>query len=74
MGVRVERLPDGSIELKQPQLIDSILSDLGLLKEDGTELANVATKATPAMSTKLIGPDKSGQAFNVCVSSIRLLK
>ena len=51
------------MELTQPQLIDSVLMDLGLLNKDGTEKKATMSKTMPAMSTKILGPDPKGPDF-----------
>ena len=48
LGVNIDRKDDGSVHLVQPQLIESILQDLNLTNE------NVATKTTPAASSKIL--------------------
>ena len=53
LGVKVTRLDDGTIELTQPHLIDSIIADLGF-KE------NTKGKDTPAPSTASINRDIDG--------------
>ena len=60
LGVRVNETDDHVIELTQPQLIDSILTDLGLLNQD--EQSNV--KATPAVVNQPMGPDLLGPEFD----------
>ena len=64
LGVRVTQHEDGSIKLEQPHLIDSILIDLGLLDENGMEKPNVSVKHTPALTTRIIGPDRDGAPFD----------
>jgi hypothetical protein len=65
LGVQIKRLPDGSYKLTQPQLIDSILQDLGLLDEKGQVKANAPkSMQSPALATTLIGPDPQGAAFD----------
>ena len=49
--------------LAQPHLIDSILIDLGLLDKDG-KTHGAKTKDTPALSTKILGPDFDGDPFD----------
>jgi hypothetical protein len=49
LGVKIERLPDGSIKMTQPHLIDQILSDLRL---NGP---SVSTKDTPAPISTILG-------------------
>ena len=53
LGIKVERFPDRVILLTQPNLIESILQDLGLQNaEKGREI--------PALSTKILTKDESG--------------
>jgi hypothetical protein len=60
LGVKVEQqLESGSFNLTQPHLIDSILRDLKLI--DTKHVSN--PRPTPALSTKLIGPDFDSQPF-----------
>ena len=57
LGIKVERFPDGTIRLTQPNLIESILQDLGLQNtEKGRE--------TPALSMKILTKDESGPEMN----------
>ena len=44
LGVKINRLPDGKIKLSQPQMINSILEDLGMSEA-------TTTKPTPAATT-----------------------
>jgi hypothetical protein len=64
LGVQVNKSEDGSIHLKQPQLIDAILKDLNLLDENGERRPNTKTMSNPSQVTKLIGPDRDGEPFN----------
>ena len=48
LGVNIDRKEDGSVHLTQPRLIQSILEDLGLDRD------NVAVKDTPMATSKLI--------------------
>ena len=64
LGVKVTHRSDGTIELTQPQLIDSILADLSLLDMHGNHKGNTTAKDLPAKTTKLIGPDTSGPDFD----------
>jgi Reverse transcriptase (RNA-dependent DNA polymerase) len=65
LGVQITKLDDGSFKLAQPQLIDSILRDLGLLDENNEVQANTPkSMPTPALLTKLIGLDPHGEPFN----------
>ncbi len=54
LGVKVTRIPDGTITLTQPHLIDSIIEDLGF-KE------NTKGKDTPAPSTASLNRDIDGK-------------
>ena len=62
LGVQVIHR-NGQIELSQPQLIDSILRDLGLIDKEGNPRKGVHMKPLPLLTTKLIGPDKKGKDF-----------
>ena len=64
LGVKVQRHKDGTYEMTQPHLIDSILKDLGLIDENGVARKGVTTRGMPSLTTKLIGPDKGGQPFD----------
>ena len=57
LGIHVTKRNDGTIELKQPHLIDSILADLRLIHADGSPKSNTHTKDTPLMTTRVLGPD-----------------
>jgi hypothetical protein len=57
LGVKVTRKDDGTIELTQPHLIDSIIADLGF--KDNTK-----GKATPAPSTASLNRDVYGTAHD----------
>jgi hypothetical protein len=48
LGVNINRLDDGTIELTQPHLIDQILKDLHL------DMLGVSPKPTPASTTNLL--------------------
>ena len=58
LGVNIERKEDGSIFLTQPHLIDQILKDLHLDKED------VKEKDTPAASTRILSADPREDEFD----------
>jgi hypothetical protein len=58
LGIQIKKGDDGSMTLTQPQLIDSILKDMKLDKE------NVKGRKTPAMKTKLIYKDEDGEDFD----------
>ena len=48
LGVNIDRKPDGTIHLTQPHLIDQILDDLRINKDE------VNTKSTPAKSSQIL--------------------
>ena len=56
LGVKVEKLDDGTMTLTQPHLIDQIISDLGL-KE------NTKIKDLPALSSRVLNKDVDGKPF-----------
>eukprot|EP00978_Attheya_sp_CCMP212_P034334 scaffold143320_cov71-Attheya_sp.AAC.1 len=56
LGVKVEKLADGTMTLTQPHLIDQIISDLGL--KDNTK-----TKDLPALSSRVLNKDVDGLPF-----------
>ena len=58
LGVRIDRMEDGSISLTQPQLIDQILKDLRMDNEE------VVEKDTPAMSSKILKRHQEEPAFD----------
>jgi hypothetical protein len=58
LGIQIAREPDGNLTLTQPQLIESILQDLGLDKK------NVKGRTTPALKTVLIHKDPDGEPFD----------
>jgi Reverse transcriptase (RNA-dependent DNA polymerase) len=58
LGINIAARADGAFELTQTRLIDSILSDLGLDKD------NVAIKSTPCASTKLLSKHPQSPAFD----------
>ncbi len=57
LGVKVDHLPNGTIKLSQPHLIQQILNDLGFNERTGT-------KPTPAASTVKLGRDLYGQPMS----------
>ena len=63
LGVKVDALADGGFRLTQPQLINSILIDLGLLESDGSEKPRTKTAPMPALQSILITADKEGEEF-----------
>jgi Reverse transcriptase (RNA-dependent DNA polymerase) len=58
LGINIEARTDGSFELTQTRLIDSILQDLGLEKD------NVAIKSTPCATTKLLSQHPGSPPFD----------
>ena len=56
LGVKVETLADGNIKLSQPQMIRTILKDLGFN-------ARTVPKLLPALSSKIILRDEDGEPF-----------
>jgi hypothetical protein len=58
LGVNIERLPDGTIQLTQPHLIDQILKDLRL---DGDR---VTEKSVPASSSKILSRHTDSPDFD----------
>jgi hypothetical protein len=57
LGVKVDYLPNGTIKLSQPHLIQQILDDLGFNERTGT-------KPTPAASTVRLHRDVHGAPFD----------
>ena len=57
LGVSIDRRDDGTIHLLQPHLIDQILKDLRLDKED------VKPRSTPAASSKLLTRHSDSKSF-----------
>ena len=58
LGVNIERKPNGDIHLTQPHLIDQILKDLRLDKE------NVKERSTPAACSKLLTGHTGSEDFD----------
>lgn len=58
LGITIERKEDGTYELTQKKLIESILSDLGLDK------GNVVSKDTPSASSKLLSRHPGSPEFD----------
>jgi hypothetical protein len=58
LGIEVKRGDDGSLSLRQPQLIDSILEDLQL------EGKQVAARTTPSLKTRILHKDTQGEPFD----------
>ena len=56
LGIKVTKLPNGSISLTQPHLIDIILSDLNFA-------ANTKSKEIPAVSSAILQRDIDGDPF-----------
>eukprot|EP00543_Licmophora_paradoxa_P015758 CAMPEP_0202476136 /NCGR_PEP_ID=MMETSP1360-20130828/93267_1 /ASSEMBLY_ACC=CAM_ASM_000848 /TAXON_ID=515479 /ORGANISM="Licmophora paradoxa, Strain CCMP2313" /LENGTH=100 /DNA_ID=CAMNT_0049103333 /DNA_START=1566 /DNA_END=1863 /DNA_ORIENTATION=+ len=48
LGVKINQLNNGSFELTQPRLIDSILKDFNQIQAIGKPKENIKTKRTPA--------------------------
>ena len=57
LGIYVSKHKDGTIELTQPQLIESIFSDLSFQ-------ANTKMKEIPALSMAILQNDMKGEDFN----------
>ena len=57
LGIQVCKHKDGTIELTQPQLIESILNNLNFQ-------ANTKTKEIPALSTVILQKDMKGEDLN----------
>jgi hypothetical protein len=58
LGVHIERMPDSSINLTQPHLIDQILDNLRLNDD------NVSEKTIPATSSKLLSRHNDSEPFD----------
>jgi hypothetical protein len=58
LGIEIWREDDGGIYLSQPQLIDSILSDLKL------EGINVKSRSTPSLKTRILHKGEGGKPFD----------
>jgi hypothetical protein len=58
LGVNIEQMPDGSIHLTQPHLIDQILDNLRLNDD------NVTTKKTPTSSSRLLSRHSNSEPFH----------
>jgi hypothetical protein len=58
LGIQIAKQSNGDLNLTQPQLITSILQDLGLEKR------NVKGRNTPALKTVLIHKDSEGEPFD----------
>ncbi len=58
LGIQIMREAEGNLNLTQPQLITSILQDLGL------EESNVKGRTTPALKTVLVQKDSDGEPFD----------
>jgi hypothetical protein len=61
LGIEVKRGDDGSLSLRQPQLIDSILEDLQL---GGKQ---VAARTTPSLKTRILHKDTQGEPFDEAI-------
>jgi hypothetical protein len=58
LGIEVQKGKDGSLSLRQPQLIDSILKDLNLGN------GQVSSRMTPALKTRILHKDAQGEPFH----------
>ena len=58
LGVNIDRKEDGSIHLTQPHLIDQILQDLGMTRQ------NVKEKEIPAASSRLLSRHTDSEDFD----------
>ncbi len=58
LGIEMQKKDDGSLLLRQPQLIDSILKDLRMENE------NVAKRTTPLLKTRVLHKDAQGEPFD----------
>ena len=58
LGVKISKKKDGTIHLTQPHLIDKILQDLRLIKD------NVSTKQTPAAVSTILSRCTKSAAFD----------
>jgi hypothetical protein len=58
LGVRIEKRTDGTVSLTQPHLIDQILKDLRLDKD------NVVTKSTPAFVSTILSRFSELESFD----------
>ena len=72
LGEQITKHEDGTVAFTQPRLINSILEDLDLINEDSTPKPNMKTRDTPALSSRLIGPDPVGEPFNHMSETINL--
>ena len=57
LGVKIDNLPNGTIKLSQPQMIDAILKDLGFTAEGKNP---TKSQSTPAATTVLLTRDING--------------
>mmetsp|Transcript_28700 Transcript_28700/g.41073 ORF Transcript_28700/g.41073 Transcript_28700/m.41073 type:complete len:760 (+) Transcript_28700:1583-3862(+) len=58
LGIHITRCEDGTMQLTQPHLIDSILADLGLDKQGATG------RVTPALTSRILHHDIDGEPFD----------
>jgi acid stress-induced BolA-like protein IbaG/YrbA len=58
LGIEIKKGGDGSLSLRQQQLIKSILKDLQL------DSGNVAPRKTPALKTRILHKDATGEPFD----------
>ena len=57
LGVKIQQTTDGRFTLTQPHLIQQILDDLGFQE-------NSKIKSTPALASKILQRDLSGELFH----------
>jgi Reverse transcriptase (RNA-dependent DNA polymerase) len=65
LGIKIDNHSKGSLEMKQPHLIDSILQDFNLLNDKFEPLHSTKIKHLPSLATKRIGSDSTGKPLNV---------
>ena len=58
LEINIHQNSNGEVELKQPHLIDQIIKDMSMDKE------NIKVKDVPAMSSKILGRDCKGKLFD----------
>ena len=66
LGVRIEQLPNSQVRMTQPQLINSILTDLklGHTKLNVDKRYQAKTQPVPASSTVILSRDINGEPHN----------
>jgi len=65
LGIKVAKLPDGTITLTQPRLINTILTDLNL------QSTGIKGRKTPVLSSVLLYKDPNGTPFDASFKSTR---